>query len=393
MKKIIALICFALVVNVGLFAFKNIRNKMNEKETVVIDSAVSEKLEDTKFYPLYESLDKESQNWYKVICTGAENFEEEVFIGEYASKDESSRIAEKIEQIYSAIFYEQADYFWVDAHSCNIILKAADTYELYIGIAYNMDKSLLNSRKNIFEKEVEKIVSAASKQPTLYDKVLYVYDYILENTEYDYAMAAGEKVADFNRSAYGSLVTGKTVCSGYSLAFQLIMRKLGVVCGSEFNDYSGFEIEEGHVWNYCLLDDEYYYFDLTWDDTAFDSTEYKKFFDYSHNFFAITTDELKKSHDTDDGAPTPYCGGTKYNYFVKNGVSFAEYNRQEIVNAVLNRKNEGFVALRFDSSNERIKAQNDLLKSGRIYDYCVDGYSISHTEDESGLHLYIFFEK
>jgi len=391
MKKIVAILITVLTICGGLYGFKLVKERTGQEE-FKIDTEISVKLKEVRLYPLYESLDNESRDWYNYICSGAKNFEKEIFIGEFASENETTRVAEKIENIYTEIFYEQAEYFWIDPHACNIILKSdGNNHRLYIEPAYTMNESSVTSRKNIFEKELEYIVNNAAKKPSVYDKVLYVYDYLLQNTEYDYEMAKEGSGKDFNRSAYGCLVSRKTVCSGYSMAFQLIMRELDIVCGSEFSSYSGFEIDDGHVWNYCKLDDEYYYFDLTWDDTGFDSKEYKPYFDYTHDFFAITRDELVKSHTVDKNAPTPYCGGTKYNYFIYNGLNFESYNENEIENAILNRKTENYIALRFSSKTELQKARNDLLESGKIYDIIQGINNISFTVDESGLHLYIFF--
>ena len=40
-----------------------------------------------------------------------------------------------------------------------------------------------------------------------------------------------------------------------------LQQRLGYECGVEFNNYTNFSILTGHVWNYCKIEDDYYYFD------------------------------------------------------------------------------------------------------------------------------------
>lgn len=55
-------------------------------------------------------------------------------------------------------------------------------------------------------------------------------------------LSAEEKV---NRSAYGALVTGKTVCSGYAYAYKAICDELGLYC----QVISGYNGDGSHAWN------------------------------------------------------------------------------------------------------------------------------------------------
>lgn len=125
-----------------------------------------------------------------------------------------------------------------------------------------MDEDTARIKEQEYQKKVNEIVEHAKAENGIFNKVLYVHDYILENCRYDYELAKKDK-ADLGVSAYGCLIEGSTICSGYTLAFTSIMQKLGIEVGSEFNNYAQFSIIEGHVWNYCKLDGEYYYFDLT----------------------------------------------------------------------------------------------------------------------------------
>ena len=60
-------------------------------------------------------------------------------------------------------------------------------------------------------------------------------------------------------TAYGCLVNGKTVCSGYAKAFQFILQNLGY----ESILVAGEGADGLHAWNMVKIDDDYYYFEVT----------------------------------------------------------------------------------------------------------------------------------
>jgi len=66
------------------------------------------------------------------------------------------------------------------------------------------------------------------------------------------------------RTAYGALIGGKTVCSGYAKAFKLICDTVGIDCWI----VDGEANEEGHEWNAVFLDGKIYYVDVTFADTG-----------------------------------------------------------------------------------------------------------------------------
>lgn len=348
-----------------------------------------------ELYPVYSSLMSEDErDAYVRICNAMENYDDsEVLIGVYDTKEEMKEAIDWLDFTYQQIAYEQPDFFWVDPNFYSYTeMEAGDEYKLFVEISYNVSKDEYKSLKSEYDSIVGDVVSGAEAQTDLFHKVLYVYDYILDNTVYDYDLAESDESGDISRSAYGCLVEGETVCSGYALAFTAIMQELGIECGSEFNSYGEFSIVSGHVWNYCKLDGEYYYFDATWDDTAFDSDEYESYIHRGYLYFGITKDELYTSHLPLDGrAPTPVCNGTKYNYFRYTGANFDTYDFDSVSSYIESQSDSGFVAMRFGSYSELLKAQFELMDDSRIYEILPDAEEIMYVSSDANLHLILFF--
>ena len=88
-------------------------------------------------------------------------------------------------------------------------------------------------------------------------------------------------------SAYGSLIEGYSVCSGYADAMAIFLDAFGI---------PNLKVSsENHIWNLVNLDGEWLHLDLTWDDV--DNARYKD------NYFLITTYDLfekdKEEHNFD----------------------------------------------------------------------------------------------
>lgn len=114
-------------------------------------------------------------------------------------------------------------------------------------------------------------------------KIERIHNYILSHTVYD----KNTNNFDIN-SAYGSLIEGHAVCSGYADAFSIFMNiyKIPNIRVSS----------ENHLWNLVYINGKWLHIDLTWDDS-----ENNK---YDNNYFLITKEKLfsldTKEHNFDE---------------------------------------------------------------------------------------------
>ncbi len=388
MKKFFLGVFLLFLALVSYFIYSNDQKKDMEVTEVSLPS-VAENLD---LYPFYNRLSSDEKLAYKKICQAIDNFSASTSpIYKCSTFTSAENFAEEIADIYREIIFEQSEVFWVDPYYCEYVINEyKDEYTVSIKPRYTIEKDNKEYMKGRLDQILDDVTTKASAKSTDFEKILYVYDYILSNCYYDTSIIEDDNFSSTDINVYGCLIDGKTVCSGYTLAFDAIMKRLGFECGVEFNTYDDFSILTGHVWNYCKIEDEYYYFDLTWDDTGFDSEEYKQYLDYSYMYFGITKDELSKSNFTlSSDAKTPLCNGTKYNYFTYNGYSLAEYDYESAKEAMLKQTTENYVALRFDSYSELLEAETDLLTNGKIYSVYPDKEAIKYVISNSSLYLYI----
>ena len=358
--------------------------------------------EGADFY-LYNSLNEMEKAYYAHLCTAVESFKKEA-IFTFKTEEERLAILETFfggenmlfgwstggRWLYRDTMYEQAQYFWVNPNSVRAEISdypKEDRYLLKVHFDYLMTEDEAKEKQAAFEQKVQGIVSEAKAAGDTFEQLLYVHDYLCENVVYDKELYESGEYDTPRITAYGALMEGKTMCSGYAQAFSLFMRELGYNAGVEFNNYGEITLFEGHVWNYVELEGEYYYFDVTWDDT--DDENYSHMYEY----FGITTDELKQTNYAKrDDAPVPSCNGTRYNYYVYNGCDVPVYSFDATATAILKQVQAGnsIIRLRFGDYGELLRAESELFTANRIYeltDVSSCSYGISRLPH---LYLYIY---
>ncbi len=128
----------------------------------------------------------------------------------------------------------------------------------------------------VINNKVNQIISSLGLDNlSVKEKIGKVHDYIINNTVYDNEQISGTSEFD-STSAYGVLIEGAGVCSGYSDAMAIFLDRF---------DVPNLKISsENHIWNLVYLDGKWLHLDLTWDDT--ENTL------YSDNYFLITKEKL-----------------------------------------------------------------------------------------------------
>ena len=116
------------------------------------------------------------------------------------------------------------------------------------------------------------------------EKVKIIHDYIIDNTTYDTLKT--ENIHDDtykSNTAYGVLIQGYGICSGYSDAISIFLNKLNIKNYKISNDT--------HIWNLVYINGVWSHLDATWDDPI------SKFNENRDTYFLINYDELVSLDD------------------------------------------------------------------------------------------------
>lgn len=316
-----------------------------------------ELLEDPVLKELYALIHKNSQN--KVSSTDLE-------VAQTLSEHQ-------IRWVMDAYMYDHPEVFWIDSmFTYGTDGEGVTTITIY----YTMKRTDLEKAKEKFDLELEKAVSQAPQNATSYELEMYAHDYIVDNCEYDYEAAEAEKTIDNENNAYGVLVDKKAVCSGYSMAFQLLCNKLGIECINVVGDSEG----ESHQWNCVKLDDAWYQVDVTWDDSEngelcqydyFNLTDEKMYKD--HTPLKLYS-EVEQTYESGEAYNmfVPECINDKYSYYNYSCATITDiYNSDEIVEYIAKSAKDGkkYAEFLIDESLDYTYTVDSLLYDGYMYDW------------------------
>lgn len=194
------------------------------------------------------------------------------------------------------------------ADSCNMITFLSSCF---LQMHYDYQKDICAEMTSELDEKVDIIMQNIDLTDE-YTAELAIHDYIIQNCTYT-------ENAKNASSAYGCLIDGEAVCSGYSRAAMLLLSKAGIesmlIGGTgvtaDQNDIS-------HMWNIVWINNVPYHLDVTWDDpgSANDTV--------SHMFFNLTTEQISSDHK--DMSFSVDCNSTDENYFVREKLLYDEYN-------------------------------------------------------------------
>ena len=138
--------------------------------------------------------------------------------------------------------------------------------------------------KKLTEKVNEIYNNIYDSSKNVKENIKIFHDYIINNTKYDSSNTTG--LSDINSStAYGVLLEGSGICSGYADAMSLFLEKMNI---------KNYRISSNtHVWNLVFVEGVWLHLDLTWDDPiTSDGSDM-----LSNKYFLIDTNTLKNNSD------------------------------------------------------------------------------------------------
>lgn len=173
--------------------------------------------------------------------------------------------------VFLKFCFDYPEFYWLDGFNTTI-----RTLNKMFFLNCDISKEEYVSTYNQIIQKADSIVSNVDGLSD-YEKVKYIYDYVINNVEY--------ANASHNQDATSALLNGESVCAGYSEMFQLLCNRASIECLSVIGKTNP---DRGiyHEWNCVKVDGNYYWVDVTWDDGH---KTYKYFLKSDEDFFKTHT--------------------------------------------------------------------------------------------------------
>lgn len=306
---------------------------------------IEEEALDQKYY--YQQLGEKDREAYKEILQGVKENQKEIYV--------HSGDAQKANALFQQVLKDFPEVFWCEGTTSATQYEGKESYTV-VSPVYLYDEEAKEVMKAKIAEGAAEYLEKMPENGSDYEKILCAYETIVSLVDYD-------QKADDNQNIYSVFVNKRSVCAGYSKAFQYLMEQMGIFC-----TYVTGTVTDGqnHAWNLVKCNEDYYYVDVTWGDPVFLKTEDSQAQkNISYDYMCCNDVQLFQTHTPDDEVPLPECTSMKDNYYVVNDMYYESYDSNEALkkmNEIISARGDSMV-MKFADENVYREAHDDVFQN------------------------------
>lgn len=364
-----------------------IEEEENEKQAVSLPkmdlSKAQLRLQADEYYNFcYSNLNETEKQIYLEIFDTLITLAEDVEL--------SSLDAQLIDRIFNCVMIDHPEIFYVTGYTLTKYTRGEKLEKVTLSGTYTMSAQDVQQKQLAVDAYVTKCLAGINTSSSEYEKVKYVYEYLIQNTEYDLE-------SENNQNILSVCINGRSVCQGYAKTYQYLLNRLNIFCTL----VKGRVIDrESHVWNLVQVDGEYYYVDPTWGDASYtlskdasdENTVQIEAPKINYDYLCVPEDMINKTHVIDTVIPLPPCTSMNANYYVREGMYFTSVDTKQLQETFSNAYRSGKLSITLKCADASVYEEmlDYLISKERIFDYLEGGNSVSYVKMDNVYAILIY---
>ena len=308
-------------------------------------------------------LSEEEKVLYDRVAEAVNTFQSSVFLGTVGE--------EALERIWWSVYYDHPECFWMDNGYSFTVSEYDGQMDYELILRFTMDEN----DAAVSRAEIESIrddLAAELEGASAYEKVKAVYEYMINNTAYDY---------DYDdQSLCAAMLSGRAVCAGYTKSMQYLLMSMGFTTLYVQGDV--LESGEPHAWNVVNIDGNWYQVDATHGDPLTDDGSQV----LSYAYLCLTTDEILRSRTVSDRYTVPSCTSTEHNYYRQAGKYIEAYDTDQLTQMLVRMVEDGDTFdMKFADESLFEETKYNLFEYDELWDVVIPqaeetlGHSLGYT--------------
>jgi len=284
-----------------------------------------------------------------------------------------------VKRVFDCVCMDHPELFWIYGYTYTKYVLGDSIVGFGFWGNYICDEKTRIQKQEAIDSYVSECLANAPSGDD-YEKIKYVYEYIIRNTDYDLA-------ADDNQNICSVFIGRKSVCQGYAKALQYILNLMGIRCSLVTGTT---DAGEPHAWNFVYSDGSYYYIDVTWGDASYqnENGDIGRVPDINYDYLCVPSSDIEKTHFANSPVSLPYCSAMADNYYVRENAFFTYLNEEQLHSLFDKKINDGsaFVTIKCSDSSVYNSIKQYLINEQNIFNfYQPESGKVSYWEQEDSL--------
>ncbi len=318
----------------------------------------------------YSMLNQDEQRLYLEILTILRAMGQDITV--------SSTDTEQIDKAFKCVLLDHPEIFYVKGYSMTKLTRGGVLSKITLSGTYSMSQGEKEEKEKLAAAAAANILSQIPSGVSEYDRVKFIYEYLVLHTEYDIN-------SEQNQNILSVLLNGRSVCQGYAKTAQYLLNQSGMFCTLAEGIVKG---NEPHVWNIVRVDGEYYNMDVTWGDASYNitgvdaSSGNANVPEINYDYLNVPDSMLRSSHFVNSPVTLPVCNSMNANYYVREGIYFTKFDENKLAGLFHDAyaNGETTVQLKCADANVYQAFYQYLIRDEKIFGYLNGGGSVRYVE-------------